>query len=205
MNETVRYINLSETLSNGQTQAVLTLITPCVMREGITRITPTKVIINTSINDSIVASIVDTPICANTAYRLAVAVFFPNELKCPEEYRLQPGISFHYNGVYPEVKAAQVLRRTDPLAALDILLPIARREKGIDARVECIACYYQLKDWESRIDMINDTIRHIDNLTSEDLPPNTLKSLQGYLTKLFQQLDFSQKRLESQLKKQKRL
>lgn len=152
--------------------------------------------------DHIVASMVDQCICADTRYRLCLNVYFPVNIECPEDCRVPTGISFHYSGPYPEVKMAQELRKADPLAALDVLLPIAKREKGIDAKIECIACYYQLKDWASRIDSIKNTITHIESLTDADLPPDELYSLNQYLEKLFKQLDFSEKRLESQNKKQ---
>ncbi|MBD5243169.1 MAG: hypothetical protein HDS60_03675 [Barnesiella sp.] len=152
-----------------------------------------------------VESIVQSPVGEETKGNLFVYVFFPDELPCPDEARVRSGISFHYTGAYKEVKYAQTIRRTDPLAALDILLPIAEREKGIDAKIECIACYYTLKDWDSRIDIIHKTLAHIDSLTEEDLPPNDLAYMKKHQSEtLTKQLEFSQKRLESQMRKKKR-
>lgn len=153
--------------------------------------------------DDIVRVCVYAPIGKDTADRLAVSVFFPDNLKCPAEYLSPPGISFSYSGPYPEVKSAQILRKTDPMAALDILLPIVKKEKNVTARIECIACYYQLKDWESRISIITDTIRHISELTIDDMPQSMLDEMHRYLPQLEKQLAFSEKRLESQYKKMK--
>lgn len=150
--------------------------------------------------DYVVDSFVDSPICRDTANRIAVSVIFPVEIKCPNEFLPTPGISFSYKGQYPEVKTAQELRKTNPLAALDILQPIVKREKGIDARIECIACYYHLKDWESRINIINETIQHINALTEEDLPSDDLNRLYSYMPTLVKQLEYSQKRLDAATK-----
>ena len=155
--------------------------------------------------DDIVRVMVDEHISQNTADRLFISAFLQ---KTNEDYTSKPpisvGITFTYSGDYPQVKFASNIRQTDPIAALDILLPIAKRERGIDAKLECIACYYQTKEWENRIDMIQKTIDRIDELTEEDFPKSELVTMQTQLPKLLKQLDFSNKRLESQMKKKKR-
>lgn len=153
--------------------------------------------------DAIVDVFVDSPISPETAHRLFICVIFPNNIKCPEDCLPQVGISTHYSGNYPEVAKARDIRRTDPLAALDILMPIVKVEKGIDARLECIACYYQLKEWERRIEMIQETLNHIEILSDKDLPPAELRQIYSQTNNLCKQLDYSQKRLESQNKKRK--
>lgn len=156
-----------------------------------------------SLFDFIVDSFVDKPISSETSNRLAVSVIFPDELKCPDKFLPSAGISIAYHGAYPEIKTAQELRSINPSAALDILQPIVKREKGIDARIECIACYYHLKDWKARINIINETIQHIESLTEEDLPKENLDWLHRYLPTLKNQLEYSQKRLDAINKKQK--
>ena len=84
-----------------------------------------------------------------------------------------------------------------------MLLPIVKREKGIDARIECIACYYHLKDWEARINIINETLQYIESLTEEDLPKDDLDWLHKYIPTLVKQFEYSQKRLESARRKRK--
>lgn len=151
--------------------------------------------------DAIVDVFVDSPISSDTAHRLFIRVIFPNNLKCPVDCLPHVGISFHYS--YPEVAKARDIRRNDPLAALDILMPIVKIEKGIDARLECIACYYQLKEWERRIEIIQETLNHIETLSDEDLPPTELRQIYSQTSNLCKQLDYSQERLESQNKKRK--
>lgn len=154
--------------------------------------------------DKIVDVFVDRPISSETAYRLFIRVIFPNDIKCPMDCLEQAGISFHYSGNYPEVAKARDIRRTDPLAALDILMPIVKKEKGIEAHLECIACYFQLKEWERRIEIIQETLNHIETLSDEDLPPTELRQIYSQTSNLCKQLNYSQKRLESQNKKRKK-
>lgn len=153
--------------------------------------------------DNIVDVIVKSPISKQTCYRIGVYVFFPSKLKCAE-YIQQIDRLPHYKCAYPEIQVAQNIRTSEPNAALDILLPIVKKEKGIDAKIECIACYYTLRNWAARIDMIRMTLQHIESLTEEDLPIDQLRYINGYVPTLLKQLDFSQKRLESQVKKQKK-
>ena len=153
--------------------------------------------------DNIVDVFVDYPISSETAYRLGIRVIFPNNLKCPTDCLPSNGISFHYGGNYPEVAKAREIRRSDPLAALDMLMPIVEQEKGIEAHLECVACYYQLKEWESRIAIIQKMLDRIDSLNEEDLPPPMLRQNLIEANKLMKQLEFSQKRLEAQNKKRR--
>lgn len=150
--------------------------------------------------DKIVDSFVDFPITPDTGDQLSIRVIFPARVKCPESCLPAAGIEHFYSGNFPEVKMASELRRTDPLAALDILLPIAMKEKGIDAHLECVACYFQIKDWDNRIKMIQETLDRIESFTEDDYPQSTLNILHRYEEKLCKQLEFSQKRLDSQNK-----
>ena len=106
--------------------------------------------------DDIICVMVDAHISQNTADRLMLSAFLP---KSNEDFTSEPtvsvGITFTYSGDYPQVKFAAKIRQTNPIAALDILLPIAEKERGIDAKMECIACYYQTKEWKNRIDLLS--------------------------------------------------
>lgn len=154
--------------------------------------------------DNIVDAFVEAPIGSEFGDRLWVRVIFPNKVKCSSDCLFQVGISFHYDGNYPEVAKAREIRRTDPMAALNLLMPVVKTEKGIEAHLECVACYYQLKEWESRIGIIQETLDRIASLTEEDLPPSLLRRNQIEATNLYKQLEFSRKRLESQHKKSKK-
>ena len=156
--------------------------------------------------DEIVDTIVDAPISKETSDRLIVRVIFPAGIDLFD--KSLPFISTthgsFYDGAYQEVRMTRDIRRTDPAAALDILLPIAEKERGYEASEECIACYYQLKMWQERIDIIRKTIDRIDNLTEADLPKFDLMLARQEIPVLSKQLDFSMKRLESQQKKSKK-
>lgn len=154
--------------------------------------------------DNVVDAFVDHPISADRPERFGVRVIFPAELKYTECYPKSDGSYHYYKGNYQEVKLASTIRQTDPVAALEILLPIVERERGIEASKVCIACYYQLKMWQERIDLIQKMINRIDNLTEEDLPKHELMIARLEIPKLNKQLDFSIKRLESQQKKSKK-
>lgn len=154
--------------------------------------------------DKIVDSFVEYPVSLDSRNQFGVRVIFPVSVKCPKECMPESGIGFYYSGNYQEVKMASDLRRTDPADALDILLPVVKKEKGIDAHLECIACYYQLKEWQNRIDMIRATLDRIESYTEEDYPREELADMRRYMEKLYKQLEFSQKRLESQDKKRRK-
>lgn len=156
-----------------------------------------------SLFDNIVESMIGEPIGSDAGDNLCIYVFFPNGLQCQDSPFFRTNIISYYKGAYQEVKYAMNIRVKDPGTALDILLPIADKEKGIAAKIECIACYYTLKDWSARIDMINRTLRHIDSLTEEDFPISELRFMNQHIIKLTKQLEYSQKRLDSQMKKMK--
>ena len=154
--------------------------------------------------DKIVDAFVEYPVSSDSRTPFGVRVIFPESVKCPKECMPASSIGSYYSGNYPEVKMASDLRHTDPTAALDILLPVVKKEKGIDAHLECIACYYQLKEWQDRIDMIRATLDRIESYTEEDYPRQELVDMRRYMEKLYKQLEFSQKRLESQDKKRRK-
>lgn len=154
--------------------------------------------------DSIVDSFVDSPISANTSYRLSISVLLPAIVPTPADCSITLCIYPYRDTNYPEMVDALGLVRSEPFAALDILLPIAKKEKGVAAKDACISCYYHLKQWQERIDMIQTTINHISSLTEADLPPSELAHLRNRLPGFCQQLDYSRKRLESQLKRAKK-
>ncbi len=152
--------------------------------------------------DEIVATFVDSAISEETADRLAVSVIFPKEteLRVPEDFSDEP---FDY-GDYPELHEASKIKSADPQAALDILMPIVKKERGISARLDCISCMYHLKMWEERAELIKSTIEHIEALTSADFPVSDLRLIKAQLPTLVKQLEFSIKRADSQIRKTKR-
>ena len=93
------------------------------------------------------------------------------------------------------------IKRTDTAKALEIAVPIADKENGIDAKFLCCQCYRLLKDYDSEREMILRILNYIQNLKPEDVSENEYISITQRMPEMKKRLATVESRLESKSKK----
>lgn len=145
---------------------------------------------------------IETPLPVNEPVAFMLRVYFKpgSELKSPTHVTELP-----YGIIYPELYAASKLKRTDTAKALQLALPIAEKEKGIEAKFICCQCYRLTKDYDSELIMIEKIINHINSLTDEIAAPGDIQTLKIVLDReIARRYATVKSRIESRNKKIKK-
>lgn len=108
----------------------------------------------------------------------------------------------HYcSGPYPQIAAAAALKNTDQERALELALPIAMKEKGIDAKFLCCQIYRLQKDYESEREMILKILERIDNISPEEISKSDYFSIKRQTDTILKRLNTVESRLQSKYRK----
>lgn len=106
-------------------------------------------------------------------------------------------------GPYPQLRYADSIKREDTGTALEIALPIAEKEKGINAKFLCCQCYRLIKDYESEKEMIIRIINRIDSISDEEISPIDYYVMKKRVPEILKRLNTVESRIQSKLKKRK--
>lgn len=155
-----------------------------------------------NIFDKIHSAIVESPMDAYSHGNLGIRVFYPEGCEGKQN---DPGISIsiiqEFTGPYPQLGYVDQIKRTDTAKALEIAVPIADKENGIDAKFLCCQCYRLLKDYDSEREMILRILNYIQNLKPEDVSENEYISITQRMPEMKKRLATVESRLESKSKK----
>lgn len=146
--------------------------------------------------------IVESPLDATSNGTIFLYVFFPDELKWREKPAgISVSISCGYSGPYPQLAAAETIKRTDTSKALEIALPIAECEKGINAKFLCCQCYRLQKDYESERKMILKILDRINTISPDEISRNEYMQMKQRTQEMMKRLDTVESRLRSKSNK----
>lgn len=149
--------------------------------------------------DKIHTVLVESSLDTYSHQSLFLYVFFPDDLKWVSTYPSEDIIGFV--GPYPQLRLADSIKRTDTAKALEMALPIADKEKGIDAKFLCCQCYRLLKDYKLERDMILRILDRIDTIAPDDISNNEYRILKNRASEIMKRLDTVESRLNSKSKK----
>lgn len=139
---------------------------------------------------------VDMPMSESDYNHFAIRIIIPEtiEKECTP-FGITTSIISEYDGPYPELAEADSIKRTDTEKALQLILPIAHKERGIEAKFMCCQCYRLLKDYESEERMIQKIIHTIETIDKNFVSPNMYWSLKRSLPIMQKRLNTVQTRL----------
>lgn len=150
--------------------------------------------------DSIVRVHVDTTMSSTDNERFGIRFYTKRNLGFNKE-PFSTSIRITYDGSYPQLEQADVLKRTDTSKALELALPIAEIETDIEAKFLCCQCYRLQKDYKAEREMIIRIINHIESATLEWCPPSRYYYFQHQLPVMKKRLATVESRLANQEKK----
>lgn len=107
----------------------------------------------------------------------------------------------YYSGPYPQIAAAAALKNTDQEKALELALPIAMKEKGIDAKFLCCQIYRIQKNYELERKMILKILERIDNISPEEISKSDYFYIKRQADTILKRLNTVESRLQSKYRK----
>lgn len=108
----------------------------------------------------------------------------------------------HYSSSpYPQIAAASALKNTDREKALGLALPIAMKEKGIDAKFLCCQIYRLQKNYELEREMILKILERIENISPEEISKSDYFSIKRQSDTILKRLNTVESRLQSKYRK----
>ena len=148
--------------------------------------------------DEIVSTLVESPLDAHNHGQLAIKIFLP-EYKSGRDFfpEVSYEITFYYSGPYPQLAEAESLKRTDQEKALEIALPIAEKEKGIDAKFLCCQIYRLQKEYDKEHELILKIIERIETIKPDEISRNDYAILKTKLPIMKKRLATVESRLNS--------
>lgn len=139
--------------------------------------------------------IVSNPI---TKYNVGVGfeVFFegsPKEVEPTEEEKTI--LKLFQKEYFPEYEEACHLVYEEPQKALDLLLPLVNKERGLDVKHMCCRCYRKLKQYELEKEMVENILHYIDNIPDDIAPEDVVLSIRASRELYESRLAYDEKRI----------
>lgn len=149
--------------------------------------------------DDIYTVIVESPMSAYPHQKINLRVFVPQSIKWVP--KVEPFSERCYKTPYPQLVAANSMKRTNPEAALELALPVAECEKGINGKFLCCQIFRLQKDYESEHRMILRILERIESINSEEIGSLEFTQMKSRADEFLKRLDVVESRINSKSRK----
>lgn len=149
--------------------------------------------------DDIYAVTVDSPMNAYSHQQINLRAFIPQSIKWNPS--VEPFCERAYKTPYPQLVAADSIKRTDPDGALELALPIAECEKGINGKFLCCQIFRLQKNYEAEREMLLRILERIESITPDEIGKLDFTQMKSRTNEFLKRLDVVESRLKSKSRK----